>query len=81
MSTTKKGKALYMHCLPADITDVSCKSGEVAASVFEHYRIATYREASHKPFIIAAMILLARFENPGQVLKNLLDRKAPRRGV
>ena len=31
MNTTKNGKALYMHCLPADITDVSCKEGEVAA--------------------------------------------------
>src|SRR4051812_39021463 len=63
MEVTSKGKALYMHCLPADITDVSCKEGEVSASVFERYRLATYREASHKPFIIAAMILLARFEH------------------
>src|SRR5439155_5936556 len=38
MTTTNKGKALYMHCLPADITDVSCKEGEVAASVFEKSR-------------------------------------------
>src|SRR5215212_7728123 len=28
MEVTQKGKALYMHCLPADITDVSCKEGE-----------------------------------------------------
>ncbi|HQB83361.1 MAG TPA: knotted carbamoyltransferase YgeW, partial [Candidatus Rifleibacterium sp.] len=26
MKLTKNGKALYMHCLPADITDVSCKA-------------------------------------------------------
>ena len=25
MATTKNGKALYMHCLPADISGVSCK--------------------------------------------------------
>jgi len=81
MSATTQGKALYMHCLPADITGVSCKEGEVAASVFENARLATYREAGHKPFVIAAMILLTRFEKPGQVLKQLLDRKAPRRGV
>ncbi|MFT3786902.1 MAG: knotted carbamoyltransferase YgeW [Tepidisphaeraceae bacterium] len=81
MSATKSGKALYMHCLPADITGVSCKEGEVSADVFERYRLATYREASHKPFIIAAMILMTRFEKPGQVLKQLLDRKTPRRGV
>jgi len=81
MTTTNKGKALYMHCLPADITDVSCKEGEVAASVFEKSRIATYREASHKPFVIAAMILLTRFEHGGKVIKQLLDRGAPRRGA
>ena len=81
MSTTKAGKALYMHCLPADITGVSCKEGEVAAGVFERYRIATYREASHKPFVIAAMILLTRFEHAGRTIKALLDRGALRRGV
>ena len=37
MELTKDGKALYLHCLPADITDVSCKEGEVAASVFDRY--------------------------------------------
>ena len=56
MATTKNGKALYMHCLPADITGVSCKQGEVAASVFDRYRVPMYKEASYKPYIIAAMI-------------------------
>jgi len=27
MELTKKGEALYMHCLPADITEVSCVAG------------------------------------------------------
>jgi knotted carbamoyltransferase YgeW len=81
MSTTKAGKALYMHCLPADITGVSCKEGEVAAGVFERYRLATYREASHKPFVIAAMILMTRFEHAGKTIKEILERGAPRRGV
>ena len=40
--TTKDGKALYMHCLPADISGVSCKEGEVEASVFDRYRISLY---------------------------------------
>jgi ornithine carbamoyltransferase len=80
MSATKGGKALYMHCLPADITGVSCKEGEVAPNVFDRYRLATYREASHKPFVIAAMILLSRFEKPGQVIRQLAERKSPRRG-
>ncbi len=80
MALTKGGKALYMHCLPADISDVSCKEGEVAASVFERYRLDTYREAGHKPFIIAAMILMARFRDPAAVLQALDRRALPRLG-
>ena len=63
MKTTKDGKALYLHCLPADITGVSCETGEVDASVFDRYRIPLYKEASFKPYIIAAMIMLSKFEN------------------
>lgn len=65
------GEALYMHCLPADITDVSCEQGEVDASVFERHRVATYLEASHKPYVIAAMMLLGRFEDPAAALASL----------
>ncbi len=64
MKTTKDGKALYMHCLPADITGVSCEEGEVDASVFDRYRNPLYKEASFKPYIIAAMIFLAKFADP-----------------
>ncbi len=80
MKLTKGGKALYMHCLPADISGVSCKEGEVAASVFDRYRLETYREAGHKPFIIAAMILLGRFRDPAAVLAALDRRAKPRLG-
>jgi knotted carbamoyltransferase YgeW len=79
MRLTKGGRALYMHCLPADVTDVSCQAGEVSASVFERYRLQTYREASHKPFVIAAMILATRFEDPAAVLRGCLDRNRHRR--
>jgi ornithine carbamoyltransferase len=71
MATTKDGKALYLHCLPADITDVSCKAGEVDASVFDRYRDQLYKEASFKPYVIAAMILLEKFKDPAAVLKKL----------
>jgi ornithine carbamoyltransferase len=81
MSATKGGKALYMHCLPADISGVSCKQGEVAATVFDRYRTDTYREAGHKPFVIAAMMLLTRFPDPARVLGELARKAAPRRGV
>lgn len=80
MKTTKNGNALYMHCLPADISGVSCKQGEVSAAAFEHYRIKTYQEAGFKPYIIAAMMFTNRFENPAEVLKGILDRNKKRVG-
>ena len=74
MKTTKNGKALYMHCLPADITGVSCEEGEVEASVFDRYRTELYKEASYKPYIIAAMIFLAKEKDPQATLKALEER-------
>jgi knotted carbamoyltransferase YgeW len=79
MALTRGGKALYMHCLPADITDVNCKAGEVAASVFDRYREATYHEAEHKLYAIAAMILLTRSEKPAAIFERLLAAVTPRR--
>ena len=78
MALTKEGKALYMHCLPADISGVSCDEGEVAATVFDRYRVPLYKEASYKPYIIAAMIFLSKVKNPQKILKELLDKKAKR---
>jgi len=78
MKRTKGGKALYMHCLPADISGLSCKRGEVSQGVFEKYRIATYKEAGWKPYIIAAMILARRYADPAQVLAQLLADARPR---
>ncbi len=74
MDKTAGGKALYMHCLPADITDVSCKAGEVSAEVFEQYRIPTYHEASYKPFIISALMFLTRLKDPGAKLEQIIQR-------
>ncbi|MEF9968897.1 MAG: knotted carbamoyltransferase YgeW [Ruthenibacterium sp.] len=74
MATTKEGKALYLHCLPADISGVSCEEGEVAGSVFDRYRTPLYKEASYKPYIIAAMIFLAKEKDPAEMLKALEAR-------
>jgi len=74
MDTTANKKALYMHCLPADITDVSCKAGEVSAEVFEQYRIPTYQEAAYKPFIISALMFLTRMKEPGAKLEQIIKR-------
>ena len=74
MKTTKNGEALYLHCLPADISGVSCDEGEVAASVFDRYRVPLYKEASFKPYIIAAMIFLAQMEDPTAALRALEEK-------
>ena len=81
LKLTRNGSALYMHCLPADISGVSCERGEVSASAFERYRIETYREAGFKPYVIAAMMLTNRFENPGEVLAGLMQRNRRRVGT
>lgn len=72
MQLTKNGKALYMHCLPADISGVSCKEGEVSEEIFDKYRKETYHEASFKPFIIASMIMLTRKAKPAELLERLI---------
>jgi knotted carbamoyltransferase YgeW len=78
MKMTKNGNALYMHCLPADISGVSCENGEVSAEVFEKFRIETYKEASYKPYIIAAMMLANNFENPGETIEKIVKRNSKR---
>lgn len=78
MKTTKEGKALYMHCLPADITGLSCEHGEVDESVFDTYRVPLYKEASYKPYIIAAMMFLQKVKNPEETLQKLLDANKAR---
>ena len=81
LKLTRNGSALYMHCLPADISGVSCERGEVSASAFERYRIETYREAGFKPYVIAAMMLTNRFENPGEILSGIIQRNRRRVGI
>jgi knotted carbamoyltransferase YgeW len=78
MKTTRDGKALYMHCLPADISSVSCEKGEVEASVFDRYRTPTYIQAGYKPYIIAAMIFAAKFDNPAALFQDLIQRDLKR---
>ncbi len=71
MAKTAGGNALYMHPLPADISGVSCPEGEVAESVFDRYRVPMYKEASNKPYAIAAMIFLAKISDPQSKLAEL----------
>ncbi len=80
LKLTRNGDALYMHCLPADISGVSCESGEVSKEAFERSRIDTYREAGFKPYIIAAMMLTSRFADPGGILRDIMQRNRRRVG-
>ena len=73
MKLTKNGNALYEHCLPADISDVSCANGEVAKTVFERYRLHTYQEAGYKPFVIAAMIFMSKVNKPVDKLRSFWE--------
>jgi knotted carbamoyltransferase YgeW len=79
MALTGDEQALYMHCLPADITGVSCEAGEVSAEVFDRYMDHTYHQASFKPFVIASMILLTRVKDVADRLKTLLEKNETRR--
>ena len=47
------------------------EAGEVAASVFDRYRDPLYKQASFKPYIIAAMIFLAKVKDPAAKLLEL----------
>ena len=76
MQTTNN--ALYMHCLPADITGVSCETGEVADSVFDRFRVPLFRQAGYKPYIIAAMIFAAKIFKLKEAFSEIMDRKPKR---
>ena len=79
MKLTKNGlDTLYMHPLPADIQGISCEHGEVTAEVFDRARDSLYKEASNKPYVIAAMIFLAKVKDPVSALKALDEADTPR---
>lgn len=64
--------ALYMHPLPADISGVSCRLGEVSKTVFNANMKDTYHQASFKPFVIMAMIMLALIPDTTLILKEII---------
>jgi len=77
MSLTKAGKALYMHCLPADISGVSCAQGEVSArSLNDTGSRPTVKRI--QAFIISALIFLTRMGEPVKTLEKLVKRRAGR---
>lgn len=79
MATTAKGDdTVFMHPLPADISGVSCEHGEVMADVFDLHRDGMYKEASYKPYAIAAMVFLQKAKDPAATLAALEGAAKPR---
>ncbi|KAL0248402.1 hypothetical protein GEMRC1_003638 [Eukaryota sp. GEM-RC1] len=78
---TKNADPLYLHCLPADLSGVSCEHGEIDGEIFERFRVDTYKEASHKPHVISSAVLLSRFEEAPRILKELVEENKPHRRV
>lgn len=54
MGLTRQGKALYLHCLPADI------GAEVSPGVMEQHRVNVAREANKKLYVIMALLAVAK---------------------
>ena len=71
--------ALYMHPLPADVSRVNCKRGEVSKKIFEKSLSDTYEQASYKPFIIAAIILLSKTDYPANFIESVMGNPEPRK--
>ena len=79
MEKTANGQdTIFMHPLPADISGVSCEHGEVMADVFDMHRDGMYKEASYKPYAIAAMMFLQKVADPAATLKALDERNTAR---
>ena len=79
MAKTANGQdTIFMHPLPADISGVSCEHGEVMADVFDTHRVGMYKEASYKPYAIAAMMFLQKVADPVATLAALEERATPR---
>ena len=79
MEKTANGQdTIFMHPLPADISGVSCEHGEVMADVFDMHRVGMYKEASYKPYAIAAMMFLQKVADPAATLKALEESATPR---
>ena len=49
------------------------------ASVFDRYLVPLYKQASYKPYIIAAMIFMAQVKDPVKALMELDETKDTRK--
>jgi len=61
MLLTRDGKALYMHCLPADI------GAEVSPGIMKRHRVEVAREANKKLYAIMALLAAAKLESAREI--------------
>ena len=78
MEKTKDGKALLMHDIPADVTDISGIRGEMTAQVYNANLESLLKEAGNRPYVIAAMIILSKSEDPKAAFKTIAERATKR---
>ncbi|MBR5311159.1 MAG: knotted carbamoyltransferase YgeW [Oscillospiraceae bacterium] len=78
MEKTKDGKALLMHDIPVDITDISCIRGEMTAQVYNANVDSLLAEAGFRPYVIAAMIILTRSEDARAAFSAIAERATRR---
>ena len=65
MGLTRGGKALYMHCLPADI------GAEVTPGVMDRHRLNVAREANKKLYVIMSLLAIAKVPDLATKLEGL----------
>ena len=78
MEKTKEGKAFLMHDLPADVTDITCIRGEMTAQVYNANLNSLLAQAGMRPYVIAAMILMAKSEDPKAAFKTIAEKATKR---
>lgn len=67
LALTHGGKALYMHCLPADI------GAEVSPGIMERHRFDVAREANKKVYVVMALLAAAKQRDLVETLARLAE--------
>ncbi len=65
MSLTRGGRALYLHCLPADI------GAEVSAGIMHAHRTNVARQANKKLYVVMALLAIGRVPDLAVRLREL----------
>ncbi len=78
MEKTHEGKALLLHSLPADVTDISCIRGEMTAQVYNANLDGILAKCGMRPYVIAAMVLLSKTEDPKAAFEAITEKATKR---